>query len=95
MYGPRRVYGYIFGGSGGGFRTMGSMEHTVGVGDGAVPFVLGTPMAAPNNFSFRMHAMRLLWDKLPQIVDAMDAAAAAIPTPDSTQNRPMLCARPR
>ncbi len=79
MYGARRIYGYIYGGSGGGYRTMGSMEHTTGVWDGAVPFVLGTPMASPNNFSIRMHAMRLLKDKFPQIVDAMDAGGSGDP----------------
>ncbi|MGE3689870.1 MAG: hypothetical protein AB7F98_00660 [Novosphingobium sp.] len=79
MYGPRRIYGYIYGGSGGGYRTMGSMEHTSGVWDGAVPFVLGTPTASPNNFSIRMHAMRILWDKFPQIVDAMDAGGSGDP----------------
>lgn len=79
MYGAHRTYGYIYGGSGGGYRTMGSMEHTSGVWDGAVPFVLGTPMASPNNFSIRMHAMRILRDKFPQIVDAMDAGGSGNP----------------
>jgi hypothetical protein len=79
MYGPRRVYGYIYGGSGGAYRTMGSMEHTSGVWDGAVPFVIGTPMASPNNFSIRMHAMRILKDKFPSIVDAMDAGGSGDP----------------
>lgn len=79
MYGPGRVYGYIYGGSGGAYRTMGSMENTSGVWDGAVPFVIGTPMASPNNFSFRMHAMRILKDKFPSIVDAMDAGGSGNP----------------
>lgn len=79
IYGRRRVFGYIYGGSGGAYRTMGSMEHTSGVWDGAVPFVIGTPMASPNNFSIRMHAMRLLNDKFPQIVDAMDAGGSGDP----------------
>lgn len=79
MYGMPRIYGYIFGGSGGGYRTMGSIENTSGVWDGAVPFVLGTPMATPNNFSVRMHAMRLLKSKFPQIVDAMDAGGSGDP----------------
>lgn len=79
MYGVPRIYGYIYGGSGGGYRTMGSMENTNGVWDGAVPFVLGTPMASPNNFSIRMHAMRLLKDKFPQIIDAMDAGGSGNP----------------
>ncbi len=79
MYGAKRIYGYLYGGSGGGYRTMGSMENTQGVWDGAVPFVLGSPMASPNNFSVRMHAMRILKDKFPQIVDAMDAGGSGDP----------------
>ncbi len=79
MYGPHRTYGYLYGGSGGGYRTLGSMENTNGVWDGAVPFVLGSPMAAPNVFSIRMHAMRILKDKFPQIVDAMDAGGSGDP----------------
>ena len=79
MYGSQRIYGYIYGGSGGAYRTMGSIEHTNGVWEGAVPFVIGTPMASPNNFSIRMHAMRLLWDKFPGIVDAMDAGGSGDP----------------
>ncbi len=79
MYDSKRIYGYLYGGSGGGYRTMGSMENTVGVWDGAVPFVLGSPMASPNNFSVRMHAMRILKGKFPQIVDAMDAGGSGDP----------------
>jgi hypothetical protein len=36
-------------------------------------------MATPNNFSVRMHAMRLLKNKFPQIVDAMDAGGSGDP----------------
>lgn len=78
MYGGKRPYGYLYGGSGGGYRTLGSMENTT-TWDGAVPFVLGSPMAAPNVFAVRMHAMRILWDKFPQIVDAMDAGGSGDP----------------
>ena len=79
MYGPGKIYGYLYGGSGGGYRTLGSMEHTNDVWDGAVPFVLGSPMAAPNSFTVRMHAMRILSTKFPQIVDAMDAGGSGDP----------------
>ncbi len=72
MYGPHRPYGYAFGGSGGAYRTIGGMENTDGVWDGAVPYVVGSPMAIPNVFSVRMHAMRVLKDKFPQIVDALE-----------------------
>lgn len=76
IYGTRRPYGYAFGGSGGAFRTIGGIENTVGVWDGVVPYVVGSPMAIPNVFSVRMHAMRVLKDKFPQIVDAMDAGGS-------------------
>ncbi len=72
MYGPNRTYGYAYGGSGGAYRTIGSFENTKGVWDGAVPYVMGSPMAIPNMFSVRMHAMRLLHDKFDQIVDALE-----------------------
>ena len=79
MYGQARVYGYLYGGSGGGYRTLGSMENTRDVWDGAVPFVLGSPMAAPNSFTIRMHAMRVLRDKFAGIVDAVDAGGSGDP----------------
>jgi hypothetical protein len=68
----KRPWGYAFGGSGGAFRTIGGAENTRGVWDGVVPFVVGSPMAIPNVFSVRMHAMRILNDKFPQIVDALE-----------------------
>jgi hypothetical protein len=71
MYTDHRPYGYCFGGSGGGFKTMGCMENTE-TWDGAVPFVIGSPQSLPNVFSVQAHAMRILWDKFPQIVDAID-----------------------
>ena len=68
-----RPYGYIFGGSGGSFKTMSCMEITEGVWDGAVPYVIGNPMATPNVFCTRMKAMRVLGEEgLKKVVDAMD-----------------------
>jgi hypothetical protein len=73
VYGnKKRPYGYGFGGSGGAYRTLGSVENTEGVWDGVVPFVLGSPVAIPNVFTVRMNAMRILHDKLPGIVDALE-----------------------
>ena len=71
MYGEHRPYGYVYGGSGGGFKTMSCMENT-DVWDGGVPFIIGSPMSLPNVFSVQAHAMRILWEKFPQIVDAVD-----------------------
>lgn len=72
IYGPHRPYGYAFGGSGGAYRTVGGIENTESVWDGVVPYVLGSPMAIPNVFTVRMHAMRVLKDKFPQMLDAVE-----------------------
>lgn len=68
-----RPYGYVFGGSGGSFKTMGCMEATEGIWDGAVPYVMANPMAAPNVFAPRMRAVRLLGEEgLKRVVAAME-----------------------
>lgn len=74
IYGyAHRPYGYIFGGSGGSFKTMSCMEMTEGIWDGAVPYVLANPMAAPNNFCPRVRVMRMLGeDGMKRLVDAME-----------------------
>ena len=76
VLGGGRPFGYAFGGSGGAYRTIGSIENTDGVWDGVVPYVLGSPMAIPNVFAVRMNAMRILDKKLPQIIDALDAGGS-------------------
>lgn len=60
IYGGTRPYGYSFGGSGGAYRAVGGLQNTEDIWDGAVPYVLGSPMAIPNVFTVRMHAMRTL-----------------------------------
>ncbi len=72
MYGPHRSYGYAWGGSGGGYKTISCIETTVGVWDGVVPFIHATPMAMINVFSVQAHAMRVLKDKMPAIIDAVE-----------------------
>jgi hypothetical protein len=72
MYGEHRPYGYAYGGSGGGFRTIGGAENTTGVWDGVVPYVIGSPVSIPNNFTVRMHAQRLLRHRFDQIIDALE-----------------------
>jgi hypothetical protein len=72
MYGPHRPYGYVYGGSGGAFKTIACVENTEGVWDGSVPFIHATPIAIPNNFTVQAHAMRILKDKMANIIDAME-----------------------
>lgn len=72
MYGSHRPYGYVFGGSGGGFKTMACFENCLGVWDGALPFIHPTPVSMPNTFTVQAHAFRVLRDKFPMIVDAIE-----------------------
>ncbi|KAF2663215.1 hypothetical protein BT63DRAFT_380457 [Microthyrium microscopicum] len=72
VYGKEgRVYGYVFGGSGGGYKTISAVEITDAF-DGAVPFIIGSPASIPNVFSVQGHAMRLLDGKFDEIVDAIE-----------------------
>lgn len=71
-YGEHHSYGYLYGGSGGGYRTIGAAENTVNAWDGYVPYVIGSPMAMPNVFCVRQRAHRILADKLDALVDAVE-----------------------
>ncbi|HZC15516.1 MAG TPA: hypothetical protein VE309_02030 [Caulobacteraceae bacterium] len=72
MYGGHRPYGYVYGGSGGAFKTLGCVETMPGVWDGSVPFVHGTPVSIPYFFTVQAHAMHILGPKFPRIIDAID-----------------------
>lgn len=79
IYGyEHRPYGYVYGGSGGGYRTMACIENTNAF-DGAVPYIIGSPYAIPNCHTTRVHAMRVLRNKMEQIADAMDAGGSGNP----------------
>ncbi len=80
--GGSRPFGYLFGGSGGAYQTMGAAENTRGVWDGFVPFVPGCDHAIPSMFTMRMHALRVL-NQRPEafagIADAIDAGGSGDP----------------
>jgi hypothetical protein len=76
MYGPHRPYGYVYGGSGGSLKTLAGFENTTGVWDGAVPYVIGSPVAIPNLATALTYALRVLKDKLPSIADAVEAGGS-------------------
>lgn len=81
IYGEHRPWGYLFGGSGGAYQTMGAAENTSGVWDGFVPFVPGCNHAIPSMFTARMHALRVLRrrDRLPAIADAVELGGSGDP----------------
>ena len=78
VYGDHRPWGYLFGGSGGAYQTMGAAQNTSGVWDGFVPFVPGCNHAIPSMFTVRMHALRVLRQrgKLAGVADAIDVGGS-------------------
>ena len=79
IYGPHRAYGYLYGGSGGAYQTISSAEMTTGVWDGFVPYVMGSPQSIPNCFTVRVNALRVLKDKWPSIIDAIEPGGSGDP----------------
>ncbi len=79
VYGyAHRPYGYVYGGSGGGYRTIACIENTNAF-DGAAPYVIGSPYAIPNCQTTRSYAERILRHKIDQIIDAVDAGGSGDP----------------
>jgi hypothetical protein len=75
----RRIYGYIYGGSGGSYQTVGAMENTRGVWDGAVVVVQAIPVSIPNVPAMRTFAGLVLRNKTAQIIDAVRPGGSGDP----------------
>jgi hypothetical protein len=80
VYGEKPKHGYLFGGSGGGHRTLLAMEYVedVGVWDGGVASVI----AAPDTFraySAMNNARRVVGDHFDQVVDAIEPGGSGNP----------------
>jgi hypothetical protein len=87
-HGEHRPYGYVFGGSGGSYKTMACYENALDVWDGAVPFIHGSHMSMPNVFTVQAHAFRLLDGVFDRIADAVDAGAARCTRASTTSSAP-------
>jgi hypothetical protein len=80
VYGrEHRPYGYLYGGSGGAYQVMDSAQNTSAVWDGFIPYVAGDPVANPSQFLVRAHALRVLKDKWPSIMDAIEPGGSGDP----------------
>ena len=75
----QHIYGYIYGGSGGSYQTIGAVENTTGVWDGAVPYITGLPTSIPNYFFIRAFARFFLEDKAEAIEKAMNPGGSGDP----------------
>lgn len=75
FYGCTRPFGYVYGGSGGGYKTMACIENT-NAWDGAVPYVIGSPVSLPNTITLHAQGIRALRRVFGKIVDAVDAGGS-------------------
>lgn len=81
LHGEHRPYGYLYGGSGGAYQTLGGAEHTSGVWDGFMPFVLGSSSSVPSYWTVRLNALRVLResDAFQAVMDALDPGGSGDP----------------
>ena len=78
LYGVGRPYGYVYGGSGGGYKSMACIENT-DAWDGACPFVIGSPVSLPNTITMHVQGQRRLRHAFGKIVDALDVGGSGDP----------------
>lgn len=79
MYGKMPEYGYVFGGSGGGFRTLCCMEHCADrVWDAGVASVIGASETL-DNYAAMNNARRLLGRRFDDVVDAIEPGGSGNP----------------
>ena len=68
----KRPVGVVYGGSGGGYKTMACIENT-DAWEGAVPFVIGSPASLPNTITMLVQGQRVLRHAFGRIIDNIDA----------------------
>ena len=85
LYGATRPYGYVYGGSGGGYKSMACIENT-DAWDGACPYVIGSPVSLPNTITMHVQGQRRLRHVFGKIVDALDAGGSGNPYEGLTEN---------
>jgi hypothetical protein len=71
--------GYLYGGSGGAYQTIGGLESTEGIWDGGVPMVPGTPNAIPSFQGVQLLGLRVLGDDLAGVADALEPGGSGDP----------------
>ncbi len=74
----KRPYGYVYGGSGGGYKSMACIENT-SAWDGAAPYVIGSPVSLPNTITMHVQGQRVLRNAFGKILDALDAGGSGNP----------------
>lgn len=75
LYGGNRPYGYVYGGSGGSYKTFSCIENGT-AWDGAVPYVIGSPVSLPNTITLHAQGQRTLRNCFGKIMDALDSGGS-------------------
>lgn len=75
----RRIYGYIYGGSGGFFQVIGAMENTFDVWDDGLALIQGVPIN-PNNWCIRALGGLVLGNKTEALKDAVHPGSRTNPS---------------
>lgn len=78
LYHAGRPYGYVYGGSGGGYKTLACIENT-NTWDGAAPYVIGSPVSLPNTITMHVQGQRVLRNCFDKILDALDEGGSGNP----------------
>ncbi|KAH6988578.1 hypothetical protein EDB80DRAFT_865564 [Ilyonectria destructans] len=75
----RKIYGYVYGGSGGSYQVIGAMENTFGVWDGSVALIQAVPISDPYNWCIRALGGLVLESKAAEIIDAVSPGGGGDP----------------
>lgn len=81
----RDIFGYIYGASGGSIQTVGAVENTIDVWNGAVALVIGVPLGSFNNWPIRSLGGLLLTNSSEVVKDAFSPGGSGDPSPLLTQ----------
>ncbi|KAL2841104.1 hypothetical protein BJX68DRAFT_278828 [Aspergillus pseudodeflectus] len=77
------IHGYIYGGSGGSLQTIGAIENTEGVWDGAIALIQAIPISNLNNWAIRALAGLVLDGKSAALVDSVQPGGSGDPLTDA------------
>ena len=75
---PESINGYIFGGSGGSYQTLGALENTFGVWQGAVPYIQAIPTSNPLAGTSAAFGVLVLGDQQSDVIDALQPGGSDI-----------------
>ena len=73
------IHGYVYGGSGGSLQTVGAVENTDDIWDGAVILIQAVPFSNPNNFPIRALGGLVMAEDKDKIIESLRPGASGDP----------------